>query len=251
MGRIRSSLWKSYYRLEGFILPGRADPQQLYRDILIKYYDPRSSWLDLGCGHSLFTPSVTVSDRGRELLESAIGRLYGIDLDMNNLRRNPHIVDKVLGDIQRLPLGDGTFSLVSANMVMEHVTDPGAVLAEVGRILVRGGILVIHTPNYLSYKVMFNLLLPGRGKERLISFLQNRREEDVFPTRYRMNRIAVLEELARSHGFKVLECRVEQGAAETVMLGPLVIFELLLMKLLSWKILRKFRSNILVVLQKV
>ena len=68
MGRMRSFLWKSYYRWEGWILPGRRDPQLLYRDTLIEYLAGRDSWLDLGCGRALFTRSVTASAEAGELL---------------------------------------------------------------------------------------------------------------------------------------------------------------------------------------
>ena len=49
-------------------------------------------------------------------------------------------------DLQEIPEADGSFDLVIANHVLEHVADLDAALAEIGRVLVPGGYAILQTP---------------------------------------------------------------------------------------------------------
>ena len=51
------------------------------------------------------------------------------------------------GDALRLPFADGTFNFVLCNSVIEHLPDDKAALKEMGRVLKRGGRLVLSTPS--------------------------------------------------------------------------------------------------------
>jgi ArsR family transcriptional regulator len=48
-----------------------------------------------------------------------------------------------LGEMSHLPLSDASVGCVVANMVLHHAADPSAVLSEVRRVLVPGGMLII------------------------------------------------------------------------------------------------------------
>jgi SAM-dependent methyltransferase len=52
----------------------------------------------------------------------------------------------VVGSAEALPVDDGTFDLVLCTEVLEHVPDPGAVLAECFRMLAPGGRVAITVP---------------------------------------------------------------------------------------------------------
>jgi O-antigen/teichoic acid export membrane protein/SAM-dependent methyltransferase len=53
----------------------------------------------------------------------------------------------VAADAFALPFGDGSFDAVVVGELVEHIADPGALLAEATRVLAPGGLLVVTTPN--------------------------------------------------------------------------------------------------------
>jgi len=55
------------------------------------------------------------------------------------------------GDVCTLALPGDSFDAIIMNHVIEHLPDPGKVLAECHRLLKRGGTLVLTTPNTASY----------------------------------------------------------------------------------------------------
>ena len=67
-------------------------------------------------------------------------------------------------------------------------------MAEIERILKPGGWFCARTPNKWGYISLGANLIPNSLHVRFLKFLQpDRQEEDVFPTRYRMNTIAALK----------------------------------------------------------
>src|SRR5262249_40231974 len=82
-------------------------------------------------------------------------------------------------------------------------------------------------------------------------FFEGRREQDVFPTLYRMNTSTRVKKLAAQHDFLVESLRCTESSAQTVMLGPLVLLELLLIRTLRAFFLADFRSNLIVVWKKI
>ena len=250
MGAIRNALWRNYYRLEHAIVPGLTNPQVLYRQLVTRFVDGRTRWLDLGCGNKLFADFTAESGPDRLAVQRSCMSIVGVDIAFEAVRDNPDIESRVVGDIQALPFRDGSFDLVTANMVVEHIESPVEMLSELYRVLARDGLFVMLTPNVSNYKISIATMTPESLKKLLISILQDRSESDVFSTYYRMNREREIDDLARLAGFRVREIKNVQGPADTVILGPLVIFELLAMRLLETERLARFRSNIIAVLQK-
>jgi hypothetical protein len=72
----------------------------------------------------------------------------------------------------------------------------------------------------------------------------------MYPTYYRINTVEKQLQMARSNGFDLLEYHMLQGQAESVLLGPLALIELILMRILSHDIYSNYRSNIVSVLKK-
>lgn len=66
-------------------------------------------------------------------------RFYSLDLSPE---RGPDIV----GDIQRLPLADGSIEGIVCLSVLEHVPDPWRAVSEMHRILKPGGRALVHVP---------------------------------------------------------------------------------------------------------
>jgi ubiquinone/menaquinone biosynthesis C-methylase UbiE len=99
------------------------------------------SWTvgDLGCGTGQvaaalapFVAKVVAVDRSGEMLHAARRRLR----DFAN-------VDVRRGELEELPLEDDSLDAATLLLVLHHVPDPGAVLREASRALVRGGRLLI------------------------------------------------------------------------------------------------------------
>jgi hypothetical protein len=93
-------------------------------------------------------------------------------------------------------------------------------------------------------------VLPQGVKNLLAALLEGRREEDVFPTRYRMNTEPRIRGLARSCGLEVEEIRLVDSTPSTVMLGPVVILELLWIRLLRHGPFRALKTDIVAVLRR-
>ena len=97
-----------------------------------------SSVLDVGCGEGVLTVEWA------ERLEN--GRVVGIDLEDPKLRaewarrERPNLEFRA-EEATRLSFADGEFDLAAAIEVLEHVPEPEATLAEMGRVA-RGHLLV-------------------------------------------------------------------------------------------------------------
>jgi len=78
-----------------------------------------------------------------------------------------------------IPVADGHFDTIICNAVLEHVRNPHEAMAEFGRVLRAGGILYLVVP-----------------------FMQ---PEHLDPTDFQRYTIDGLQELARVHGFEVVE----------------------------------------------
>ncbi len=170
---------------------------------------------------------------------------------MSSLKRHENISHKVRGDITKLPFKDKSFNLVSSNMVVEHVDKPLAQLEEAHRILEPHGIFIFHTPNILGYTTIMNRLIPEILKAPIISFIQGRQEEDIFPTSYRMNTRWKIRKYSDQVGFRVKKIMMVNSAAQFIMMPPLVLFELCWIRLLMTRCLKLFRVHIITVLEKI
>ena len=246
----RKTLFKFYYRAEALIAPGLRNAQFAYRDVLKSMLMSETRWLDIGCGRRLFPEWMPGADAEEILLRTRVEAIFGLDPDLASLRDNHFVKYRVVGDAGSLPFANSSFDLLTANMVVEHIAEPHALLSEIHRVLKPNGMFLFHTPNANSYATLMARVVPESVKVNLIAFFEGRKEEDVFRTFYRVNTPARVEELSRTAGFQVLELRRVESTAQAVMLGPLVIPELLWIRLLRLASLRNLRSNLIVVLQK-
>ena len=244
----RQLAYRMYWKLERVIVPGLRSTQYDYRDALLHYLERGSGWLDVGCGHAILPD--WIGDSALAAVETA-GCVVGIEYEIDSVRQHALIRNRVVGDIERVPFRPGSFDLVTANMVVEHIQDPERFLQNVREALRPGGFFIAHTPNIRNYRVRLAALLPQTLKNRLIAWFENRHEGDVFPTLYRMNSEAAIRDLASRSGFRVVEFRSLNSSASTVVLGPVVIAELLVTRLLNTRALASYRSNLIVVLQRI
>ena len=105
--------------------------------------------LDVGCGDGFFLAELDrrgrLSERGWEL--------QGIDVSpavIANAQRWPYAFEQANLE-QGIPFPDGSFDVVTAGEVIEHVYDPDRLLRESHRVLRPGGSLLITTPNLQAW----------------------------------------------------------------------------------------------------
>ncbi len=237
---VRRFFEQIYWALERRIAPGAESSQNVYARIVKAHLRPSTRWLDLGCGHQLWGDWIPVSDEVRR-----VAFLVGIDPDVRSLEANDVIRHRVAG--LKLPFRDGSFDLITANMVFEHLEDPMSVLRDIGRVLAPAGLCIFHTPNVKYWQVAVAQRLPQFVKEAVVSFSEGRPAKDVYPTFYRINTETSAKELAERAGFRV--CRItmlnSSSTASIFLLGPFVVLELLWIRLTRRPQLRGLRSNII------
>ncbi len=88
--------------------------------------------------------------------------LYGIDIVPRPAKLPGTYVETKQVDLNTspIPYPDGFFDTVIAGDVIEHVTNPLAMLCEANRVLVPGGRLIVSTPNpYYYWEFMQNFLV--------------------------------------------------------------------------------------------
>src|SRR3954471_11847734 len=103
--------------------------------------------LDVGCGPGTIT--VDLAER------VAPGRVVGLDVSPDPLdearalaaARDVQVTFEV-GDVYALAADDGSFDVVHAHQVLQHLTDPVAALREMARVCQPGGVLAVRDVDY-------------------------------------------------------------------------------------------------------
>lgn len=243
----RDKLFRLYWRLQSVIAPGLRYSQSIYEDYLNDKCNPNFVWLDLGCGHQLLPPWRYHEEQ--QLVRNS-KTIIGLDYSFDSLKKHRSISNRIRGDISHLPFANDSFDFITSNMVFEHLRDPEVQLAEVNRILKPQGTLIIHTPSISGYTTIAARLMPRHIRVKLARSLQDRREEEVFPTYYRINSVSKIREMARRTGFRVEEIKMIVSSAQFVIVPPILVFELLWIRLLMTDKLRMLRTNIIARLTK-
>ncbi|MDN5743995.1 MAG: class I SAM-dependent methyltransferase [Nocardioidaceae bacterium] len=141
--------------------------------------------VDVGCGrggtvqHLDGTDPLDFRGQGRHVI--------GIDVDPVGTE-HPALNEFRLIENERWPLEDNSVDLAVSDWTLEHVTAPEVFVRELARTLRPGGVIVARTVNRNSVTAWGARMVPNRHHARVVGRMQpGRREEDVFPTAYRMN----------------------------------------------------------------
>jgi SAM-dependent methyltransferase len=140
------------------------------------------------------------------MLRGRVARVVGTDVD-DAVLTNPALDEAHVVPVgAALPFGDGSFDLVVADHVLEHVDEEHApeVARELLRVLRPGGWLAARTPNKWGLIGIGARAVPNRLHAGVVDRLQpGRKAEDVFPVRYRMNTRKDLRRLFAPHAVHV------------------------------------------------
>lgn len=249
--KIKNGLYNSGRKIQEIIVPDLRNSQYDYFYTLKNSIPQDSKWLDIGCSEMLFYDWINDIDNIESELKNKTTFIAGIDASDQNIKKNKTVDFKMVADINHLPFKDNSFDFISANMVIEHINDPKIATDEIYRILSPGSKYIFHTPNILNYGPIVSYIFSERMKKKLIKFLEGRVEDDVFPTRYKMNSKKKIMTIIEKSNFKVKSFYEIQSSPLTTMFSIFVIFELLLIKLLKTNMFKNFRSNFIVVTEKI
>jgi ubiquinone/menaquinone biosynthesis C-methylase UbiE len=230
---------------------GEVYAEAYYREKLLGLVSTEIEWLDVGCGHQLLPGWLKNSASDQQLLSSRCRKLVGIDAVAEDLARHPYLHEAVVGDIQRMPFAENSFSLLTARSVVEHIEYPKHLLREMHRVLKPGGRVLFATPNYLYYQCLIASVTPAPLKKRLVRFLEGRPENDVFKTFYRFNTMSAVSKMATASGFEIESLETVECLPEFTRLGqPFVGLEKTLTAALRSPRFKAFRAAIVGVLRK-
>ncbi|MDB4911760.1 MAG: Methyltransferase type 11 [Gemmatimonadetes bacterium] len=237
-------LQRAYWSLEKRLAPGLKSAQAIYAEVLDRYVDADTRWLDIGCGHQIFEPWI----KGEEALVRRASLVVGADPDFSSVRRHRSIQKRIVAST--LPLRSGSFSLITANMVLEHVVDPNAFFADARRLLCPGGHLIVHTPNARHWQVWASRILPSQLRHKLVQLADGRDQDDVYPTYYRANTPTELTRTALDSGLRIETMMLcDTSTPSRLMLGPLVVVDLLIVRIHRREEFAGLRSNMIAVFQ--
>ncbi len=133
---LRSHQWRTAENSAGFLLPHLEAGQDL---------------LDVGCG-----PGTITTDLAQRV---APGRTTGIDLSSDVIATAREIQDRAgrtdavfeQASVYELPFADGTFDVVYAHQVLQHLSEPVTALCEMRRVLREGGLLAVRDGDHGAF----------------------------------------------------------------------------------------------------
>ncbi len=137
----------------------------------------------LGEVHRALDVGAGVGHWGRVILPHLApgARMVGIDredtwiLEAHRRADQAGIGDRLtyrFGDAARIPFHDGTFDLCTCQTLLIHVADPRAVLREMARVVVPGGLVAVVEPNNLANIMSLGCTLFHADPERQLDVVR-------------------------------------------------------------------------------
>ncbi|MEL6870926.1 MAG: methyltransferase domain-containing protein [Pseudomonadota bacterium] len=150
--------------------------------------NPTSTVLDLGAGRAAwFEDDLCETRRQLRLLKGKVGHVIAADVDKAVIS-NQASDEQLVIEPERLGLPPGSVDLVVADYVLEHVDDADIFARQIDECLKSGGWLCARTPHKYSYVSIAATMVRNASHSKVLRSVQpERKEVDVFPTKYKMN----------------------------------------------------------------
>jgi ubiquinone/menaquinone biosynthesis C-methylase UbiE len=145
--------------------------------------------LDAGCGHRS-----VVSDHHPFKVTK-----IGADMVLEDIKANKSLDFGLQASLSCIPLKDESVDLIVCNMVFEHLQQPEHVLAELSRVLKKGGHLIFMTVCIYNIFTVISKMIPNHFHKKLCNLLTNIKESDIFPTFYKANSVRKIRKMLASH----------------------------------------------------
>lgn len=177
------------------INPKWQESTTIYHDLISQNTNKDTYILDVGCGHSTLLADIYTKTQ----------YTYGIDPDINAVKRNTLIKNVQQGNVESLPYKDNFFDLVVCAWVFEHLAKPQESFKEIYRVLKPNGKFIFLTPNRNNYNVWIIRLIPEIFHNFLTTKLYNRQEHDTFLKKYKANTVKDINWILESTGFNEIK----------------------------------------------
>lgn len=201
------ALQRAYYSR-----PGWKDGTDTFRDLIEARLSATSVVLDLGAG----------AGTGRNCFLQEARTVVGVDID-ETIVRNRLVNYGVRGDVSMLPFKADSFDLVFADFVLEHLDRPMATFKEVVRVLRPSGYFAFRTPNVWHYSAAVSKFTPHAVHVGIANWARGfpaGHNNDVFPTRYRLNSRAAVRKACLAAGFRIESLLMVEREPSYMMFHP-------------------------------
>lgn len=169
--------------------------QYYFRQLLVKHLDKSKIVLDAGCGEYGILSEFKKDTKN----------IIGIDLDKKALEKNVFIDQKIVGNLDKIPLKNNSVDVVVSTFVLEHIENSQIVFNQIYRVLKPGGVFIFITPNLFNPVIFFSKLCPFWLHRFLRRKLLHKIEEGTHKTYYRANTNFKLTNLAKVSKFSSME----------------------------------------------
>lgn len=174
---------------------GYLSPDDRYEMHVADTVTAGTDWLDVGCGRLLFPGNMGLAAQ----LAARCRSLGGID-PSPNIQENTLLQHRAQCSLEAYA-PDRQFDLITMRMVVEHISDPDAAVAALGRLTRPGGKVVIYTVNKWSPVSLASAATPTAVHLAAKRILWGGEDRDTFPTAYKMNTRSALQRLMAANNF--------------------------------------------------
>jgi SAM-dependent methyltransferase len=143
--------------------------------------------LDLGGGRGAwFEDDPCDYRRSIRYLKGSVKELIAADVDQAVLQNRT--CDRSIVYDKTVPLPDKSVDIIVSDYVIEHVVEVDHFVSEIRRLLKPSGWFCARTPHKLNYVALGTRIVPNSNHASFLKGAQpGRKEEDVFPTAYKLN----------------------------------------------------------------